>query len=1602
MKQVIKNKSLIAVILTIVVVSVMIGTDKQPLYAKETLPGVETIINHNGSNNPFVILEVVPDMSKASLGYLVGGEEPISGGKSLRDYPLSTQRLSMMATFDTSLTVNPSLFGTDPLLNPLELMVDPYQEPGNGSSTFDLKGYFKEKVNGEYVSLNHEAVYTKTLDNSDNSITYYEQYHEFVSLEDENSRYRITFSPVTVNRTFQTDVTDANFTTGDDYQTLYKYLLNVLWSGEGLPEMTDNTVLDENLNRLVFEEDFTGDYKYLGIIEQGQQIAGDPLTNTSYISTYNGNYYSFQNNLAGVSVTTDDHGVITLQDLPEVMVDGLRIINPEKNDTAGDYAIKRVEPITIATVKGFKPLTMYLENSSGFYILSQEAYSEYVLYDAVYGSITRYDWISDYRYTAFQTVLAQGGFVNREWVKRYVFDLETEECKSFVLDVRTITMEELNDYDLNDISMIYFAGGVYPEDITKEKIVAIKQAMEDKSLPVIFNRSTYLQAIGINPNLERLGILFQQQDHSLKTSAEILSKFDDTSFWSSLNASRRVADITYGLNYVDHTLYFYDDTDFNLSDGIGALPFVHTDFIQAMSSGMVTNGFQMVKDEIVSENFFLSVAGKTERISTDVSKAAAIRYVLNYGNKRNLIKSKIHVLQIEPCNLKKTSDENSDLETYYSLDDLKTVRTGVNTTATVDIVEGYHLLTREEIAEKWAKQFDESNTINNIRVTRMHSAEFVGKIEDLNETYDLIYLGLNTATMNTQITGSSPNRKKTTTTVFNDPSMNGLVYFHVGDVIKSGSDYFRGLLNPVDFTKESTFSEYQQYRMSGNDITLDKYNDMIEYMNAGYPIIFADDFYIENQGTYTVNTAKIDQSSYMYQIAKYALDHTISGRRMLGENVFTEGMLAADTTGSGALSKLAQYLNLSKLSITSTYLPESYNTGTTTQYLSKTGDNYILRYDVALKNDAAISLSDTKYDCKLYIDKSVDGRFQSDEEIGNLEIYELKNNQYQQVFQNTSGNYELTAGKFYKIIRKVPEGYVGVLPWKLQFTQNDNSLVRKSLTGYTAVPIPTSTKKTIRILNITHSTSRDTRFDLKSAKMQELLAQVKDFDIVIDVMSAQEYMTKVSDASLRSDFLGGKQQFSDFLSDYQMLIIGFWDSYRIESGTNLQNEAGVWAIRQYISEGRSVLFTHDAVTYNFYTTGKAYWFNLFIRDSVGMDRYGVMTKYNINQFDILPTENQSAATINYTFLPTKYDTPWLPQKRISNEELNAQILSNPNNEYLYTYRNRQAYSDFVILRNGYFLMNGSNNQNLTFSSLPFASYSNYDGHKIFVTKLNEGQITEYPFQIPETFEVSNTHGQWLQLNLDTDKRDQYTNDDIVVWYAISNAKSSNNTDVMDYYQSSINNARNNYYIYNRGNVTYSGVGHSAVNNETEMKLFINTMVAAYNAGISPPTVLYKDGTHNQAAVIDKIYLPFDSASGSQTFVDATAEIFFDVIDTNIKYGTKEIKATYFIEVSATMPYDVVKTMNGKTIYLKSIEPEIKKVSNNSLVPNIHTLEDGNRYSFVLNHQDLSLDAKNSTFVWIFTEVTYRRMGENNVEIVESSVPGFSKIEIVNLELFELR
>ena len=127
-----------------------------------------------------------------------------------------------------------------------------------------------------------------------------------------------------------------------------------------------------------------------------------------------------------------------------------------------------------------------------------------------------------------------------------------------------------------------------------------------------------------------------------------------------------------------------------------------------------------------------------------------------------------------------------------------------------------------------------------------------------------------------------------------------------------------------------------------------------------------------------------------------------------------------------------------------------------------------------------------------------------------------------------------------------------------------------------------------------------------------------------------------------------------------------------------------------------------------------------------------------------------------------------------------------------------------------------------------------------VEKINSGAITEYPYRLSDTIAIGNTHAQYYQLDLESDK-DGDGEGDVVVWYTINNSVAGSFNDVYDY---SPNDVRNNYYIYNRGNITYTGMGHSNIDREEEIKLFINTMVAAYRVSIQSPEITIVEGLHD--------------------------------------------------------------------------------------------------------------------------------------------------------------
>ena len=702
--------------------------------------------------------------------------------------------------------------------------------------------------------------------------------------------------------------------------------------------------------------------------------------------------------------------------------------------------------------------------------------------------------------------------------------------------------------------------------------------------------------------------------------------------------------------------------------------------------------------------------------------------------------------------------------------------------------------------------------------------------------------------------------------------MNGLVYSHIGDT----------------FTMNGQGGPTGTYRMSGNDITYDKLHALTEYVEAGYALLLSDDFFMDDM---SVNTDKLDVSSNLYKFVNEVVLKKDNGTYVyFGKNVNKKGNMEMPDYGTSsevtsARETFSEYLNISKLvlSYSEEDLPLAYNKGDgTQQYLTMNSDGkYTLDYNITLKNDSAVSVSNTSYDVSLYLDSDADGKFEEEERLTGLSVTNVDTSSDCGV--DGSGKYNILAGYKYHISRNIPDGYTGFVSWKLVFSQNDRvysgtsskSIVRKSISGFSAVPTPANVP-TIRVLQIVSAPTRgysdNDMFDLTTSDMQTLYSQVKDFNIEVEQITASDYINKVG-------FLTGQEYF-DYLCDYNMIIMGFRDKYDFSLGGNIDAtkcKNAILAIREYALSGRSILFTHDLNSHVLNAGNSESWWgyyaNLYLRDVQGMDRYG-----NVAASGNIP----SGTEYQYSSV---YDNRYLENNEMENV----------------------GYTDTNL---AYYMLDstsyGTNARRATYNydiHLPYNS-SNWVKNSSKVEQINAGQITQYPFYVPEEFEVSHTHPQYYQLNLDTDSMDDNSNDDVVVWYTIGgvSTSSSNYTEPSDsYYRAVQKDVRNTYYIYSKGNVTYTGCGDSKVTDQKEKELFVNTMVASYNSGIHAPTVIYKESQWDTSADINGLCIPYDAAitleDGNDTINSQKVSVNFKTINNNLRDSSKPMYAQYYIEDS---------------------------------------------------------------------------------------------------------
>ena len=119
----------------------------------------------------------------------------------------------------------------------------------------------------------------------------------------------------------------------------------------------------------------------------------------------------------------------------------------------------------------------------------------------------------------------------------------------------------------------------------------------------------------------------------------------------------------------------------------------------------------------------------------------------------------------------------------------------------------------------------------------------------------------------------------------------------------------------------------------------------------------------------------------------------------------------------------------------------------------------------------------------------------------------------------------------------------------------------------------------------------------------------------------------------------------------------------------------------------------------------------------------------------------------------------------------------------------------------------------------------YNGSQLFQTttnthKLNDNLVTQFPFPLGN-ITVAPTHFQYFQLDLE--------DENVVPVYTLTNGSGST-------IYNDPGDGRNNYYTYTKGNITYSGTGHSVPNNLPEQQMFINTVIKASRGANHAPTL----------------------------------------------------------------------------------------------------------------------------------------------------------------------
>ena len=1552
--------------------------------ASSMMPGIETIIGENSKEHPLRILEITEDEKKTELGYYVAGEEPYiknytydgktfsSLEEGLKAIANEEERKAFAEAKDYLGQIS-NMIGDDPEKYPLTY--EQYQEKYflNGSDNVaDWKEVTLDKRQVAKIKGVYESNKEKTGDYTKGEQNYYPIREDVASDQDkvkyrENiasfsytegmgavSPYNIEFEAVDSGQIEQWLQSDPK-AIADEYEQGYGFYIN------------DYRILTDTVDKTMFPGEDNSDkilvyravpiqgyphYRYeplqnqMTLEEVEKAVVSNP-TKEGDITKTKGTYYYWSDDGTGKLVRENLYYIQGKE--PITYKEVLALSNDLPSNYEYYYKVKNVLFACRLGHTGNANDPESYEYYGWYYPNYRSGEEQYILVDETTKDLATY-YISDEEYhltkgtgdydfvpdeNAEEVAVEvdhfyyQGGFINNEWLKKYVFHLdpgdgsidsslsleEKEEAKKvfdqFDIKITATTARKLESMSksqqktfLKDYDLIYIHDGINEE---------VAQVLSEDAL-----QKEYACII-------RMDTMTEKEKETIKATFSYY--YDDSDS---------------DKNYVKDNVYFVSVGGSSKGYGIFDNDLNKSIVDINNATALKNSGFQEIMDYIEEENIYRNIEG-LEEIEEIVSRAKVIEYILNFQYKRVTVEKKeLNILELEPA-----------------------------------ISDGS--VTQQKVAN-WLG-IDLTTSGIKINIKRMTTSEFIGKIEDINGIYDLIYIGDNyqkAISLGASVWGiTTPNTT--------------LVYSHTGGQF-TRSNKFAGMLD----TENANISTVRiPTKMSGNDLTKRKMEELQEFVKSGYPIIIATGLVNGNK----INETKVDNSSNMYELLTDLLPQ---------ENVLVENKIDKNT--------LAFYTNLEKPKILfeKNGQPPSAigdTNGPSNEYLKKNE----LEYRFSIQHNSAASMTSATYHCELFVDLNADGVFSegenSAENLRDIKIYDAYNNQ---VLKGKDGKYHLKVNTQYYVTRTIPDNYYKLIQWKLQITSNleNGQYIRASETGYTKKETPEDKKPTVKVLQI-HSDlnksnyrpswilTEDPNYYLNYIKKYNLpnkyntsykdteffnliRSYVKDFNVDITTMDVNEYANYYLGRSVDTSVTTAGQ---DWLSQFDMVIVGFADMQDDiptpkdsktgevltypdeEDGGKIVNRNPVEGLVTYIENGNSVLFTHDTTSFtNHQQTGAGlsnlelkwgYNLNSIMRPLVGMDRYGIKSN------KVVEETGETIGSILKKGLALQGDE----LKKV--ETYANDVVYVPGSKRTKAYPDSHGYSSGIL-------------DYLTGVKTTTA------------TQVNEGSITEYPFKIDKTLSVSSTHAQYYQLDLEADDDGDGMND-IVVWYCLNGGR----------YGNFPNDVRNLYYLYSKGNVLYTGVGHSKVNKTMEKKLFINAIVAAWRAGKSEPEVKFVEEfkVNSNEQTVKYYSTDENKQSAVGNIINNNLELYVTIDDIKMIPGNSENTSSDLeIEFYISDP-------NGSVVSGLGEEP-VKKIKVDSVVKKINSgtakceqtadgswkVESGNVYQVLIDDITQYVETGNGYETpTIYAKVTsnYQYYGKREVS------SGYAKVKLWRRQIFDL-